>query len=176
MNNELKSKLNGVYGLCDELDGLGYGIGFGHKERDNLRVSFIIFVLYFANANGGITDEGTAFVKDYFDQEMSREMMAGLYKTMCEDNIVYQDSDFASKVPACIESYVATDNKIYANSNDNTKSVAGDVAEVFNLMGSELLSGADSEAKKKFEAFMNRILDYIGEKLAYDYRCGFERY
>ena len=171
MNSQLADKLNRAYELCDELDGLGYGIGYGYKERDNLRASLITFVLYFSAANGGITAEDTAFVKDYFGQDMSVEMMTGLYNAMCRDNIVYQDGDYATKVPACIQSYVATDNKIYANSNDNTKSVAGDVANLLYLLGKEMK--ADEYSAEIFNPFMDRISDYIRDNLNYAYKLDF---
>ena len=88
MNNELVNKINYAYELCDELDGLGYGIGHGYKQRDSLRVGFVNFAMYFSMADGEITDESVSFLKDYFGLEQTKEVLAGLYKTMFVDNII----------------------------------------------------------------------------------------
>ena len=173
MNNELVNKINYAYELCDELDGLGYGIGYGYKQRDSLRVSRINVAMYFSVEVGKVTDKTVSLLKDYFDMEQPKEVLDGLYKTMFVDNVVYQDGDYSTKVPAEIQAFVMTDNKIYASSNDDTKSYAGYVADLYNAFGEEILAGSDDNAKAKFSAFMKMIVDYINENLAYNYSFNF---
>ncbi|MCR5653126.1 MAG: hypothetical protein K6F88_04925 [Ruminococcus sp.] len=174
MSTKLADKVNQAYGLCDELDGLGYGIGYGYKERDSLKAEFVTFILYFSMADGEITDKDAEFLKDCLDVEQDKEMMTNLYNVMCRDNIVYQEKDYGAQVPATILSYVDKDNRIYASSGDDSKSVAGFVADVYNSIGNELLADASDEVKSKLSLFMNRIVDYIHENLAYDNPCDFD--
>ena len=174
MNNELLNKIDYAYNLCDELDGLGYGIGHGYKERDSLRVDLINVVMFFSMTNGEFSDKGLSMLKDCFGMDLPKETLDGLYKTMFTDNIIYQDGDYSTKVPAPIQSYVAADNKIYASSNDDTKSFAGLIADVYYCLGKELLSDADDVANDKFAAFMSQTADYINENLAFDYILNFD--
>lgn len=171
MNNELLSKINYAYELCDELDGLGYGIGYGYKQRDSQRASFTNIVMYFTAEDGKVTDKTVAFLKDYFEIEQPKEVLDGFYKSMFVDNIMYQDGDYSAKVPAEIQSFVMADNKIYASSNDDTKSVAGYVADLYNALGEEIIT--DDNMKVKFSEFIKMIVDYINENLAYSYRFSF---
>lgn len=172
----LADKINKAFELCDEIDALGYGIGHGYKQRDSLKAEFMVFVLFFSMENGGITDENSAFVKEYLDTDMPKEMMENLYKPMVADNIVYQDGDFSTKVPATIQSFVMVDNKIYAESNDSTKSYAGFVAEVYDAMGKEFFASdsvSSDVAEAKFKSFTDRIADYLKDNLVYDYILNF---
>lgn len=173
MNNELVNKINYAYELCDEIDGLGYGIGYGYKQRDSLRVGLINVAMYFSVEDGKVTDKTVSFLKDYFDMDQPKEVLDGLYKTMFVDNVVYQDGDYSTKVPAEIQAFVMTDNKIYASSNDDTKSYAAYVADLFNAIGEEILADSDDSAKAGFSAFMKMIVDYINANLAYSYSFNF---
>lgn len=173
MNNELLNKINQSFEMCDELDALGYGVGYGNKQRDAQKASFITFVLYFAMADGEITDSDSAFLKDYFDIEMPKEMMSAMYQTMCVDNIVYKDSDYSKFIPADIQSFVMADNKIYASSCDDTKSFAGFTANVYYAIGEELLADSSDAVKEKFSEFMKQIADYLSDNLAYNYSLDF---
>ena len=174
MNNELLNKIDYAYNLCDELDGLGYGIGHGYKQRDSQRVDFINVVMFFSNTKGEFSDKGLSMLKDCFGMDLPKETLDGLFKTMFTDNIIYQDGDYSTKVPATIQSYVTADNQIYASSNDDTKSYAGFVADVYYCIGKELLSDADNGAKDKFAAFMSLIAEYINDNLAYDFSLNFD--
>lgn len=173
MNNELVNKINYAYELCDELDGLGYGIGYGYKQRDAFHMNLSNVIMYFSVEDGKVTDKTVSLLKDYLGIEQPKEMLDGLYKTMFVDNIIYQDKDYSAMVPADIQSFVMTDNKIFASSNDDTKSVAGYTADLYNSLGEEILADADDNTKAKFSAFMKMIVDYINENLAYNYSFNF---
>lgn len=173
MNNELLNKIDYAYGLCDELDGLGYGIGHGYKQRDSLRVEFVNVVMYFAMCDGEFSSDGLSMLKDYFGMDLPKETLEGLYKTMFVDNVIYQDGDYSTKVPAVIQSFVMADNKIYASSSDDSKSTAGYTANVYNAIGVELLADSSNAVKEKFAEFMKQTADYIRENLVYDYSLDF---
>ncbi len=173
MNSDLSTMLNKVYDLCDEQDAMGLGMS-GVKTRDLQQVEFISCALYFAKADGEISDEDESFFQKYLNPNMTKEMISNVYEMIINDPLAKSRGDYADNVPPSILTQVEKDNKVYASSNDDTKSVAAAVAAVFNLIGKELVKDADDDVKSKFEAYITRIVDYIHENLAYDYRLDLE--
>lgn len=154
--NTLEKMLEDVYASCEEIEKAGIiKTPLNMPLRENLRAEFVKFLAYLAMADGEISTEEIAFIKEKTGTDITPEMV----------NVIVKPT-FTIEIPTTFKYFVLTDAGRKIKGGDNTR--AKGLADTYARLGQEFIaankeiSDAELSALTRYCEMLDRYLREFG--------------
>lgn len=165
--SEAKKSLKKMYGLCDSIDELPFGIA---KASDNdmttrkaLMLEVLKFCMYLSAADGSVSYREAEYLEDLFDISMSPSQLT----EFINENDVYS-TEFEETVPLVLKLFVKTDNAVISTGGGDGKLISDLLIRFYEAVGEDFCKcdGVGGNERDDMNIYLRMMKRYVRDNVA----------
>ena len=165
MNYKLKNMITQLYELSDTLDEGSFGVAQTSSTtlKNCLEVELLSYLMYLSAADGKISWEESAFIRDYMEYDLTTD---DIHQLIVENQIY--STKFEGTVPLSMKVFVRADNAIYDVEGHNDFLASELLFDVFECLGKEFLSCDDNVSDDEIRdltIYLHMLENYINNEV-----------